>query len=198
MTAMPPVVWQEAEGFLVRDPFGNQWIDLTSGIVVANAGHGHSAHLRGSPQGGGPQVADDLCVSFTDSGCNCWRNWSRCRPVADAKAILFSAGTEATECAMALMRRHGRTSSPERVGILSFSDGFHGRTLAANMAGGRPGPNDWIAREQVGHYQVPFPFCMQCPWGHERYRQCGAICFGKCLESLRERRSAPSGSPALS
>ena len=31
---MPPVLWHEAEGFLVRDPFGNQWIDLTSGIVV--------------------------------------------------------------------------------------------------------------------------------------------------------------------
>ena len=41
MQGMPPVLWDEAEGFLVRDPFGNQWIDLTSGIVTANAGHAH-------------------------------------------------------------------------------------------------------------------------------------------------------------
>ena len=41
MQGMPPVVWDSAEGFLVCDPYGNQWIDLTSGIVVANAGHSH-------------------------------------------------------------------------------------------------------------------------------------------------------------
>ena len=41
MSGMPPVLWHQAEGFLVRDPYGNQWIDLTSGIVLANAGHAH-------------------------------------------------------------------------------------------------------------------------------------------------------------
>ena len=41
MQGMPPIRWQEAQGFLVRDGYGNQWIDLTSGIVVANAGHAH-------------------------------------------------------------------------------------------------------------------------------------------------------------
>jgi 4-aminobutyrate aminotransferase-like enzyme len=41
MTAMPPIIWHEAEGFCVHDPYGNQWIDLTSGIAMANAGHAH-------------------------------------------------------------------------------------------------------------------------------------------------------------
>src|SRR5437588_6831650 len=41
MAGMPPVLWHQAQGFLVRDPYGNQWIDLTSGIIVANAGHAH-------------------------------------------------------------------------------------------------------------------------------------------------------------
>ena len=40
-SGMPPILWNEAEGFLVRDPYGNQWIDLTSAIVMANVGHGH-------------------------------------------------------------------------------------------------------------------------------------------------------------
>ena len=30
LSGMPPVVWDRAERFLVRDPYGNQWIDLTS------------------------------------------------------------------------------------------------------------------------------------------------------------------------
>jgi len=41
MSGMPPTLWQEAEGFAVRDPYGNQWIDFTSGILVANSGHSH-------------------------------------------------------------------------------------------------------------------------------------------------------------
>src|SRR6266852_1963221 len=45
MAGMPPILWDSAEGFLVRDPYGNQWIDLSSGIVVANVGHAHPAIL---------------------------------------------------------------------------------------------------------------------------------------------------------
>ena len=41
MQGMPPIFWKQAEGFLVRDGYGNQWIDLTSGIVAANVGHSH-------------------------------------------------------------------------------------------------------------------------------------------------------------
>ena len=41
MQGMPPIFWKEAQGFLVRDGFGNQWIDFSSGIVAANVGHSH-------------------------------------------------------------------------------------------------------------------------------------------------------------
>ena len=100
MAAMPPVVWDEAEGFLVRDPYGNQWIDLTSGIVMANAGHAHpriAQALRETsaddwkalfekrfmsttwPYGSGvwgkkewvaPHVADENVVSMFEGGSN--------------------------------------------------------------------------------------------------------------------------------
>src|SRR5437588_6423818 len=46
MQGMPPVLWDQAQGFQVRDPYGNQWIDLTSGIIVANAGHAHPRIVR--------------------------------------------------------------------------------------------------------------------------------------------------------
>ena len=46
MAGMPPIVWESAENFLVRAPHGNQWIDLSSGIVVANVGHAHPRVLE--------------------------------------------------------------------------------------------------------------------------------------------------------
>jgi len=41
MGTQAPVVWDRAEGFQVHDPYGNCWIDFTSGILVANSGHAH-------------------------------------------------------------------------------------------------------------------------------------------------------------
>jgi len=38
---MPPVVWDRAKGFQVWDAHGNCWIDFSSSVVLANAGHAH-------------------------------------------------------------------------------------------------------------------------------------------------------------
>ena len=40
MRGQPPVVWDHAEGFQVYDSWGNKWIDWSSGVLIANAGHG--------------------------------------------------------------------------------------------------------------------------------------------------------------
>jgi len=190
MSGVPPILWQEAEGFLVRDPYGNQWIDLTSGIVAANAGHSHPRIVEAIQQAAGKKLLFSYAFP-TKIRKRLLEKLVQLSPIENAKAILFSAGTEATECAMALMRRHGQKISPEKVGILSFQDSFHGRTFSASMAAGSPGPNDWITREKVSHYQMPYPFDIHCPWDRDADHQCGAECFRKCLASLAERGIGP-------
>ena len=34
-----PIIWDKAQDFFVFDPLGNKYIDFTSGIFIANAGH---------------------------------------------------------------------------------------------------------------------------------------------------------------
>ena len=41
MHGQMPIIWNRAEGFQVYDPWGNKWIDFSSTIFVANAGHGN-------------------------------------------------------------------------------------------------------------------------------------------------------------
>src|ERR1700730_13010455 len=41
MFCQPPVVWDKAKDFQVFDASGNIWLDLTSGVLVANIGHAH-------------------------------------------------------------------------------------------------------------------------------------------------------------
>ena len=40
MEGQPPVVWDHGEGCQVFDKYGNTWLDFSSGVLVANAGHG--------------------------------------------------------------------------------------------------------------------------------------------------------------
>ena len=42
-----PVVWDRAEGCQVYDKWGNIWLDFTSTIFVANAGHANNRIILG-------------------------------------------------------------------------------------------------------------------------------------------------------
>ena len=190
MAGMPPILWHEAEDFLVRDRFGNQWIDLTSGIVVANAGHSHPRILDAIRQATDRRLLATYAFP-SQARLQLLEKLVAISPIPDSKAILFCSGTEATECAMTVMRRHGQQKHFDKTGILSFAGGFHGRTLAASLAGGIQQPSDWIDRAQVHHFHVPFPDCPRCPWGRQQYDQCGATCFQNCLESLSKRNIGP-------
>ena len=39
MRGQPPIVWDRAEDIFVFDKYGNRWLDWSSGVLVANAGH---------------------------------------------------------------------------------------------------------------------------------------------------------------
>src|SRR3990172_7664568 len=41
MGGQPLVVWDRAQGVQVYDRWGNMWLDWSSGVLVANAGHSH-------------------------------------------------------------------------------------------------------------------------------------------------------------
>ena len=189
MSGMPPILWHEAQGFLVRDPYGNQWIDLTSAIMLANAGHAHPKILRAIGQ-----AADQkLLASYifpTEVRQKLTEKLLSLAPLLDAKAILFSSGTEANECAMSLMRQHGQNISSKKVGILSFEGCFHGRTLGAALAGGSPQPSDSVNCQQFCHYQIPFPFSPNCIWNHPD-QLCDGSCFRKSVDLLTQRGIGP-------
>ena len=40
MRGQPPIIWNEANDFIVSDHWGNRWIDWSSSVLIANAGHG--------------------------------------------------------------------------------------------------------------------------------------------------------------
>ena len=76
------------------------------------------------------------------------------------KTFLLSSGTEATECAVKLMRMYGQTISQNKLGIISFQGAMHGRTMGAEMLKGDPLKSAWIGHRDPNMHHLPFPY----PW----------------------------------
>ncbi len=120
------------EGCYLFDEKGERYLDFSSGIAVNALGHAHPeltkviqdqaatlmhvSNLYGSPQG--EKLAQKLVdISFADT------------------VFFTNSGSEAIECALKTMRAyHQSAGDKERFEIITFSNAFHGRTLAAISA----------------------------------------------------------------
>jgi len=41
MHGQPPVIWDRGEGVHIYDPYGNMWLNWSSGVLVTDVGHGY-------------------------------------------------------------------------------------------------------------------------------------------------------------
>ena len=156
MSCQPPVLWERATGYNVEDRFGNRWIDWSSCVLVANAGHGHPAVCDRVRE----VLERPLLASYVfahEGRAELCERLAALAPRELDKVFLLTTGSEAVECAIKIMRANGRKDDPERKVVVSFRGGFHGRTLGSQYAGGIEPLKDWIGVEDVSFVQVPFP-----------------------------------------
>src|SRR5499427_2447548 len=105
MGGQPPIIWHEGNGFTIRDPYGNQWIDFSAGVLVASMGYGHPRVLAAMRR----QLETGLYHTY------CFANEERIALVEKLAALaprplekvfLLSTGSEAAECAIKLARTY--------------------------------------------------------------------------------------------
>jgi 4-aminobutyrate aminotransferase-like enzyme len=154
-----PLVWDRAEDFSIFDSAGNQWIDFTSTIFVANVGHSN------------PHVIDSIKATLDKPifSCYAYGNQIRSKYLEKLvnfagnpfeKAFLLSAGTEATEAALKLMRMQGQKQNKRRRGIICIEGNWHGRTLGAQMMSSNLAQREWVGYQDADIHHIPFPY----PW----------------------------------
>ncbi len=157
MQGQPPIVWDHAQGFSVYDRWGNQWIDWSSGVLIANAGH----NVKRINDAIRAQIDQGLLTSYcfpTDARRALVERLVSLLPEPLKKVFLLTTGSETIECAVKLSRIHGiRAGGQKKVTIVSFHNAFHGRTLGSQQTGGIPVLKDWIVNFDPGFVQVPFP-----------------------------------------
>ena len=157
MRGQPPIVWHRAEGFQVYDAWGNRWIDWSSGVLIANAGHGRQEIVDAIVAQASAHLLTSYCFP-TEIRARLVEKLVSILPDPLKKVFLLTTGSEAVETAIKLCRTHGvKSGGRTKNVIVSFDQAFHGRTLGAQQAGGIPPLKDWIVNLDPGFIQVPFP-----------------------------------------
>ena len=154
-----PVVWDRADDFQIYDKWGNVWLDFTSTIFVANAGHANKRIIKGLQN----LLQKPLLHTYTylSSERLAYLEYLiENTPAQFEKAFLLSAGTEATEVALKLMRMKGQLKTNTKVGVICFSGAYHGRTMGAQFMNGPSAGRDWIAYNDPNIHHINFPY----PW----------------------------------
>jgi 4-aminobutyrate aminotransferase-like enzyme len=175
-----PIIWDKAEDFSVYDIAGNKWIDFTSTIFVANVGHGNkrvSAAIK--------EVLDKPLVStyayMSEVRAKYLEKLIEFAGPPFGKAFLLSAGTEATEATLKLIRMHGQKIGKKRPGIVTLNGNWHGRTMGAQMMSSNAEQKSWIGYEDPNIHHIDFPY----PWLVSEEQ--GEEFFNKQLDSLKQR-----------
>lgn len=154
-----PIVWDKAEDFQVFDKYGNCWIDFTSTIFLANSGHANPKIVSAIKEAADKKLLHTYTF-IHEARVKFLKKLIKITPPYLEKAFLLSAGTEATECAMKLMRMYGQIVRPSKIKIISFLGNMHGRTMGAEMLKGDPKGSVWIGYKDPNIYHLIFPY----PW----------------------------------
>lgn len=163
MGGQPPVIWHSGEGCLIRDPYGNQWIDFSSGVLVTASGHGHPRIVSAIQEMAGRGLYHAYCFP-TDIRAQLAAKIADLLPDPLSKVFLLTTGSEAIECAIKLARTRGAAvGGPGKRVLVTFENAFHGRTMGAQLAGGSPGLKSWLGGDHPDFVQVPYPDGFRCP-----------------------------------
>ena len=183
MSGELPVTWHSASGFQVSDPYGNVWLDFTSGIFVANAGHGNArireaiAEMLDRPLLHSYMFPTDIRERFVVKLLDAV-------PRQLDAALLLTTGSEAVEAAIKMARLRGLQRRPDKLHIVSLTLGFHGKTMGSQTAGGREADKRWIGPLDPNMSLIPVPYAPVCPWASGETHECDESCFERGLAVL--------------
>lgn len=150
-----PIFVAKAEGALLTDVDGNQYIDFTGGLGTLNTGHRPPEVVKAIKSQSDRFLHTCFHITPYDSYTHLAKALQNLTPGKFAKKTLFvNSGAEAVENAVKIARYHTK-----RQAIVCFEHGFHGRTLLALTLTSKVKPYKYgfgpFAPEV---YRLPYPY----------------------------------------
>lgn len=182
-----PIGWFAARGANVVDVDGNRYVDLTGGFGAAAVGHRNPRVVAAVED-----AARRLLHGLADAAPHPTRMalagmLSTRGPIRNGRVYFASSGAEAID--IALKTAHLATGRP---GVVAFDGGYHGTSLGALRATGRPAfrqPFEEVL--EAATLRVPYADCYRCPY-RLRYPACGLACLDAALAEVDAWNADPA------
>jgi acetylornithine/N-succinyldiaminopimelate aminotransferase len=135
ITSRPPVVFVEGRGSWLRDRSGKDYLDFIQGWAVNCLGHCPDAIVNAIAAQAGrllncsPSFYNEPMIRLAELIA---------RRSGLQRTFFTNSGAEAIEGAIKLARKWGQKNRGGAYEIITMEHGFHGRTLAAMAASGKP------------------------------------------------------------
>ncbi|TCB81150.1 4-aminobutyrate--2-oxoglutarate transaminase [Acinetobacter sp. ANC 4173] len=127
---------EKAENATIWDKDGNEYIDFAGGIAVLNTGHRHPKVIAAVTEQLTKFTHTAYQVTPYESYVSLAERINERAPIAgQAKTAFFTTGAEAVENAVKIAR-----SYTGRHGIITFGNGFHGRSFMTMAMTGKTAP----------------------------------------------------------
>ncbi|MCU0821001.1 MAG: aspartate aminotransferase family protein [Spirochaetes bacterium] len=126
-----PVCFVSGEGPCLFDQDGKKYVDLFSGVAVANFGYS-SKNLKKALQKQIDNIMHSSNHFYNKEQAEAGK-WIA-KLAFGGKTLFQNSGTEANEAAIKLARKYGQSISPEKYWIITFNGSFHGRTFGSMTA----------------------------------------------------------------
>jgi 4-aminobutyrate aminotransferase/(S)-3-amino-2-methylpropionate transaminase len=180
-----PVIVARAQGCVVTDVHGKDYLDFTAGYFVNNAGHCHPRIVEAATQ----QLTQVLQVSGKHGTVAAVRLAERLinlLPRSIDQAFFSTGGSEANEFALKMARQ-----ATGKKDVAYLENAYHGLTLGSlevtasdkyRESAGKPLGNET--------YTIPNAYCYRCPKGPD-------TCATECLDGVEEKIAARPQTAAL-
>jgi adenosylmethionine-8-amino-7-oxononanoate aminotransferase len=171
-----PTIIRKAQGLIVTDIDGNDYIDGLSGIWVVNLGHGNQAVIEAMSEQMQRLTFTWPAGTLNEPALRLAQLLSDITPPKLTTVKLVCGGSEATDIALRLVRQYFlQRGRPRKTKIISRYLSWHGSTLGALSMGGTAAWKEPYGPLLGECLHVPPPYCYRCPYGLT-YPDCDLAC----------------------
>jgi 4-aminobutyrate aminotransferase len=183
-------IWDRGAGHRLFDVDGRSYLDFACGVATTSLGHQHPAVTRAIHRQVDRLLHVSAAIGYLEPVEALARAIVDTLPPSLDTVFFANSGAEAVEAALKIARRSSR-----RPGIVAFSGGFHGRTLAATSVTTSNG-NFRAGYEPLlpSVYVAPFPHAFRDAEGDEDAASEQALAG---LSSLFRRQIDPESVAAM-
>jgi adenosylmethionine-8-amino-7-oxononanoate aminotransferase len=176
MQGLKPVIMASAEGAVVRDIHGKEYIDAFASLWTVNVGHGRK------------EIIDAIAAQAADLAC--YHTFGVANPPSIKLAakvaghlpgdldhvFLCLGGGEAVETALKIARQYWRNKGKGSKYMVFYRDrSYHGTTFGATSVMGLSLNRHKFEPLLPGFVKIGAPYCYRCAWG-KTYGDCAIEC----------------------